>query len=114
MKLVIRGTALLPNANPNSQQNPNSDVFFLANGLLGCESSDSESFYSEYSEDEDDEPEPEMGEVPENDDEPGIAVENQLRIKEQSAKAIDFLTTHLLSAVWQGCSKNTYGENIVH
>jgi hypothetical protein len=43
------------------------------------------------------------------DDEPGIAVEDQLRIKEQSAKAIEIYTTTLLSSVWQGCSKNTYG-----
>ncbi len=66
--------------------------------------------YGYDDEDEDDEPEPEMGEVPEIDDEPGIAVENQLRIKEQSAKAIEILTSHLHSTVWQGCSKNTYGE----
>jgi hypothetical protein len=76
------------------------------------ERSDSDSIFSYDIEDEDEEQEPEMGEVPEIDDEPGIAVENQLRIKEQSAKAMEFLTSHLLSAVWQGCSKNTYGENI--
>ncbi len=63
---------------------------------------------------DDDQQEPEiMGEVPEIDDEPGIGVENQLRIKEQSAKAIEILTSHLLSAVWQGCSKNTYGEHVL-
>jgi hypothetical protein len=44
------------------------------------------------------------------DDEPGIAVEDQLRIKEQSAKAIEIYMTTLLSTVWQGCSKSTYGE----
>ncbi len=76
------------------------------------ESSD-ESFYinEDSEEDFEEEQEPEiMGEVPELDDEPGIAVENQLRIKEHSAKAIEILTSHLLSAVWLGCSKNTYGE----
>jgi hypothetical protein len=41
--------------------------------------------------------------------EPGIALEDQLRITEQSAKAIDLLTNHLLSTVWQSCSKNTFG-----
>jgi hypothetical protein len=45
------------------------------------------------------------------DDEPGIAVENQLRIKEQSAKAIDIYMNTLLSTVWIGCSKNTYGNH---
>ncbi len=64
--------------------------------------SDEWSEYS-FSESDDDEDE-EVG------DEPGISVENQLRIKEQSAKAIEILTSHLLSSVWQGCSKNTYGK----
>jgi hypothetical protein len=54
------------------------------------------------------------GEVPEFDDEPGIAMENQLKIKELSEKVIEILTSHLLSTVWHGCSKNTYGAgNIV-
>jgi hypothetical protein len=44
------------------------------------------------------------------DEEPGIAMEDQLRIKEQSAKAIEIYTSTLLSSVWQGCSKSTYGE----
>jgi hypothetical protein len=44
------------------------------------------------------------------DDEPGIAVEDQLRIKEQSAKAIDIYTESILSSVWLGCSKSTYGK----
>jgi chromosome segregation ATPase len=49
----------------------------------------------------------------ENEEEPGIALEDQLRIIEQSAKAIDLLTNHLFSTVWQTCSKNTFGnENI--
>jgi hypothetical protein len=42
--------------------------------------------------------------------EPGIALEDQLRIAEQSAKAIDLISNHLLSTVWQSCSKNTYGS----
>ncbi len=42
-------------------------------------------------------------------DEPGIAIENQLRIKEQSAKAIEIYMNISLSTVWIGCSKNTYG-----
>ncbi len=42
-------------------------------------------------------------------DEPGIAIENQLRIKEQSAKAIEIYMDTSLSTVWIGCSKNTYG-----
>ncbi len=33
----------------------------------------------------------------EDEDEPGIALEDQLRITEQSAKAIDLLTNHLFS-----------------
>jgi hypothetical protein len=45
-----------------------------------------------------------------DEEEPGIALEDQLRITEQSAKAIDLLTSHLLSTVWQTCSKNTYGK----
>jgi hypothetical protein len=83
----------------------------------GCsERSDDESssYYTSDSEDEDDEQyenEPERGEVPETDDEPGIAIKNQLRIKELSEKVIEILTSHLLSTVWQGCSKNTYGED---
>jgi hypothetical protein len=44
------------------------------------------------------------------DDEPGIAMEDQLRIKEQSAKAIEIYTSTLLSTVWQGCSRGTYGD----
>jgi predicted RNase H-like nuclease (RuvC/YqgF family) len=53
-------------------------------------------------------------EVEEVDDEeePGIALEDQLRITEQSAKAIDLLSNHQLSTVWQPCSKNTFGEKI--
>ncbi len=83
------------------------------------ESSDSSSESSFFHSDDDeyggvdDEDLPEMGEMPEIDDEPGIAVENQLRIKEQSAKAIEILTSHLLSSVWQGCSKNTYGKRLL-
>ncbi len=46
----------------------------------------------------------------EPDEEPGIALEDQLRITEQSAKAIDLLSSHMLSTVWQTCSKNTFGE----
>jgi hypothetical protein len=46
--------------------------------------------------------------------EPGIALEDQLRITEQSAKAIDLLSNHLLSTVWQPCSKNTFGDNFLH
>ncbi len=42
--------------------------------------------------------------------EPNIALEDQLRITEQSAKAIGLLSDHLLSTVWQTCSKNTYGS----
>jgi hypothetical protein len=45
-----------------------------------------------------------------NDEEPNIALEDQLRITEQSAKAIGLLSDHLLSTVWQTCSKNTYGN----
>jgi chromosome segregation ATPase len=48
----------------------------------------------------------------ENEEEPGIALEDQLRIIEQSAKAIDLLTNHLFSTVWQTCSKNTFGNEI--
>ncbi len=44
------------------------------------------------------------------DDEPGIAIEDQLRIKEQSAKAIEIYMSTLYSTVWQGCSKSTYGR----
>ena len=44
------------------------------------------------------------------DEEPDIALENQLRFKEQSAKCIELLKTHLHSTVWEGCSKNTYGS----
>jgi hypothetical protein len=53
-------------------------------------------------------------EVEEVDDqeEPGIALEDQLRITEQSAKAIDLLSNHLLSTVWQPCSKNTFGNAV--
>ena len=82
------------------------DFMFLST-VFSYESSDSssESYYYDDDEDEDedelDEAVPERGEVPEIGDEPGIAVENQLRIKEQSAKAIEILTSHLLSAVWQ-------------
>jgi hypothetical protein len=47
---------------------------------------------------------------PDTQEEPGIALEDQLRITEQSAKAIDILTNHLLSTVWQTCSKNTFGK----
>jgi hypothetical protein len=43
------------------------------------------------------------------DEEPGIAMEDQLRIKEQSAKAIEIYTSTILSTVWQGCSRSTYG-----
>jgi hypothetical protein len=45
-----------------------------------------------------------------DEDEPGIALEDQLRITEQSAKAIDLLSSHLLSTVWQTCSRNTFGK----
>jgi hypothetical protein len=45
-----------------------------------------------------------------DEEEPGIALEDQLRITEQSAKAIDLLSNHLLSTVWQTCSKNTFGK----
>jgi predicted nuclease with TOPRIM domain len=45
-----------------------------------------------------------------DEDEPGIALEDQLRITEQSAKAIELLSSHLLSTVWQNCSKNTFGK----
>ena len=45
-----------------------------------------------------------------DEEEPGIALEDQLRITEQSAKAIDLLSNHLLSTVWQPCSKNTFGN----
>ncbi len=82
----------------------------------GCtERSDDESscYFMSESEDEEDEEyenEPEKGEVPEFDDEPGIAMENQLKIKELSEKVIEILTSHLLSTVWHGCAKNTYGE----
>jgi hypothetical protein len=44
------------------------------------------------------------------DEEPRIALEDQLRIAEQSPKAIDLLTSHLFSTVWHMCSKNTFGE----
>ena len=54
---------------------------------------------------EDDEMEP-------DEEEPGIALEDQLRIAEQSAKAIELLSSHLLCTVWQTCSKNTYGNEI--
>ena len=47
---------------------------------------------------------------PPDEEEPGIALEDQLRITEQSAKAIDLLSNHLLSTVWQTCSKNTFGK----
>ncbi len=47
------------------------------------------------------------------DEEPSIALEDQLRITEQSAKAIGLLSDHLLSTVWQTCSKNTYGNTFV-
>jgi hypothetical protein len=50
--------------------------------------------------------------VEEHQGEPGIALEDQLRITEQSAKAIDLLKSHLFSTVWQTCSKNTYGNEI--
>jgi hypothetical protein len=53
------------------------------------------------------------GEVKEEDDEPNIAIENQLRIKEQSAKAIEMLTDNMLTTVWQTCSRNSYGEHVV-
>jgi hypothetical protein len=46
----------------------------------------------------------------EHEEEPGIALEDQLRITEQSAKAIDLLSNHLFSTVWQTCSKNTFGN----
>ncbi len=46
-----------------------------------------------------------------DEEEPGIALEDQLRITEQSAKAIDLLSNHLLSTVWQTCSKNTFGNS---
>jgi chromosome segregation ATPase len=45
-----------------------------------------------------------------DDEEPTIALEDQLRITEQSAKAIGLLSDHLLSTVWQTCSKNTFGN----
>jgi sugar-specific transcriptional regulator TrmB len=45
-----------------------------------------------------------------DEEEPVIALEDQLRITEQSAKAIDLLTNHLLSTVWLTCSKNTFGK----
>jgi hypothetical protein len=45
-----------------------------------------------------------------DEEEPGIALEDQLRITEQSAKAIDILSSHQLSTVWQTCSKNTFGK----
>jgi hypothetical protein len=44
------------------------------------------------------------------DDEPGIAMENQLKIKELSGNVIEILVSHLLSSVWQECAKNTDGE----
>jgi septal ring factor EnvC (AmiA/AmiB activator) len=47
-----------------------------------------------------------------DEEEPGIALEDQLRITEQSAKAIDILSSHQLSTVWQTCSKNTFGEDL--
>jgi peptidoglycan hydrolase CwlO-like protein len=47
-----------------------------------------------------------------DEEEPGIALEDQLRITEQSAKAIDLLSNHLLSTVWQTCSKNTFGKDL--
>jgi hypothetical protein len=47
-----------------------------------------------------------------DEEEPGIALEDQLRITEQSAKAIDLLSNHLLSTVWQPCSKNTFGNAV--
>lgn len=46
-----------------------------------------------------------------DEEEPGIALEDQLRITDQSAKAIDLLSNHLLSTVWEPCSKNTFGKN---
>jgi FtsZ-binding cell division protein ZapB len=46
-----------------------------------------------------------------DEEEPGIALEDQLRITEQSAKAIDLLSNHLLSTVWEPCSKNTFGKH---
>jgi hypothetical protein len=46
-----------------------------------------------------------------DEEEPGIALEDQLRITEQSAKAIDLLSNHQLSTVWQTCSKNTFGDD---
>jgi hypothetical protein len=45
-----------------------------------------------------------------DEEEPAIALEDQLRITEQSAKAIDLLSNHLLSTVWQPCSQNTFGN----
>jgi hypothetical protein len=48
-----------------------------------------------------------------DEEEPGIALEDQLRITEQSAKAIDLLSSHLLSTVWQPCSKNSFGKCIL-
>ena len=45
-----------------------------------------------------------------DEEEPGIALEDQLRITDQSAKAIDLLSSHLLSTVWQTCSRNTFGK----
>ncbi len=47
-----------------------------------------------------------------DEEEPGIALEDQLRIAEQSAKAIELLSSHLLFTVWQTCSKNTYGNDV--
>jgi hypothetical protein len=51
-----------------------------------------------------------LAEEEEEDEEPRIALEDQLRIVEQSSKAIDLLTNHLFSTVWQTCSKNTFGN----
>jgi predicted RNase H-like nuclease (RuvC/YqgF family) len=59
----------------------------------------------------DDQANEEVEEVDEG--EPGIALEDQLRITEQSAKAIDLLSNHLLSTVFQTCSKNTFGNQNV-
>ncbi len=47
-----------------------------------------------------------------DEEEPGIALEDQLRIAEQSAKAIELLSSQLLFTVWQTCSKNTYGNDV--
>jgi hypothetical protein len=63
--------------------------------LIQC--NDHENYGYDSEDDDDEEPEPKMGEVPKIDDEPGIAVESQLSIKEQSAKAIDILASHLHS-----------------